>query len=176
MTRARIVARALCAMALVVAACGRGSRAPREPQPAPTPGPAPAPAAPVPQDTAAARRAAEERARADSIHADSVRADSVRADSVRADSVRVDSLRQDSLRRAAPPPTPPGPRGRPRQERRCQLEFPNTPSTRAQTVRDPSTGRMNTFVGGGVVGRCVGQDVTLYADSAELYDTIKPRL
>jgi lipopolysaccharide export system protein LptA len=29
------------------------------------------------------------------------------------------------------------------------------------------------FVGGGVVAKCVGQDVTLYADSAELYDTIK---
>ena len=42
-----------------------------------------------------------------------------------------------------------------------------------KSVRDPSTGRSNTFVGGGVVAKCIGQDVTLYADSAELYDTIK---
>ena len=155
----RSIARGLCAIVLGIAACGRGARGPREPQPTP------APAAPAPQDTAVARAAAEAQARADSV----------RRDSIRADSVRVDSLRQDSLRlaRGPAPPTPPGPRGRPRQERRCQLEFPNTPSTRFQTVRDPSTGRMNTFVGGGVVGRCVGQDVTIFADSAELYDTIK---
>jgi len=40
-------------------------------------------------------------------------------------------------------------------------------------VQDPATKRNNTFVGGGVVAKCRGQDVTLYADSAELYDTIK---
>jgi hypothetical protein len=151
----RVAARSLCAIVLVIAACGRGTR---EPRPAPTPG---APAAP---DTGAAARAA------------AARADSIRRDSLRADSVRIDSLRQDSIRLARQrpvPPTPAGPRGRPRQERRCQLEFPNTPATRAQSVRDPSTGRANTFVGGGVVAKCVGQDVTLYADSAELYDTIK---
>ena len=50
---------------------------------------------------------------------------------------------------------------------------PNTPETRVQIVQDPATKRNNTFVGGGVVAKCVGQDVTLYADSAELYDTIK---
>jgi len=40
-------------------------------------------------------------------------------------------------------------------------------------VTDPATKRNNTFIGGGVVAKCAGQDVTLYADSAELYDTIK---
>ena len=69
------------------------------------------------------------------------------------------------------PPAPVGRRAR--QERRCQLNFPNTPSTRFQIVQDPNTKRNNTFVGGGVVAKCAGQDVTLYADSAELYDTIK---
>ncbi|HEX6050985.1 MAG TPA: hypothetical protein VFZ21_17015 [Gemmatimonadaceae bacterium] len=156
MMRARVIARALAVVAFGVAGCGRGAR---EPQQAPVPAP---PAAP---DTAAARRLAEAQARADSI----------RRDSVRADSVRRDSLQQDSLRLAErpAPPAPPGARDRARQERRCQLEFPNTPETRAKAVRDPSTGRSNTFVGGGVVARCSGQDVTLYADSAELYDTIK---
>jgi hypothetical protein len=152
----RRFARSLCAALLVIAACGRGTREPR---------PGAIPALPTPADTAAARRAAEARARADSI----------RRDSVRADSVRADSLHRDSLLAAqkAAPPAPVGARGRPRQERRCQLDFPNTPSTRLQIVQDPATKRNNTFVGGGVVAKCAGQDITLYADSAELYDTIK---
>jgi hypothetical protein len=89
--------------------------------------------------------------------------------------MRVDSLHRDSALAAlkAAPPTPAGARGRPKQERRCQLDFPNTPTTRLQIVQDPATKRNNTFVGGGVVAKCIGQDVTLYADSAELYDTIK---
>ena len=152
-----ISARSLGLVALAfAAACGRGTRTPR--------GPA-VPATPTPVDTAAARRDVEARARADSI----------RADSVRMDSIRVDSLRKDSLKLAQnpAPPTPAGPKGRPRQERRCQLNFTNTPSTRSQFVKDAASGRYNTFVGGGVVAKCEGQDVTLYADSAELYDTIK---
>ena len=155
--RSRIVARALGVTALAIAiACGRASRAPR--------GPA-GPATPQPADTAAVRRAAEARAHADSV----------RADSIRADSVRLDSLRQDSLRLAKnpPPPQPAGARGRPRQERRCQLNFTNTPTTRPFLVKDAATNRYNTFIGGGIVAKCAGQDVTLYADSAEFYDTIK---
>lgn len=149
-------ARSLGACLLLVAACGRGSRGPN---------PSAIPSLPVPADTAAARRAADAKARADSLHADSVRVDSLRAD----------SLHRDSLLAAqkAAPPTPPGARGRPRQERRCQLDFPNTPSTRFYVVQDPNTKRNNSFIGGGVVAKCIGQDVTLYADSAELYDTIK---
>ena len=123
------------------------------------------PAQPAAPDTGAARRAAEAQARADSIKRDALRADSLRADSLRRDSVQ-------AAQKAAPP-TPVGARGRQRQERRCQLDFPNTRSTRLQVVQDPNTKRNNTFVGGGVVAKCAGQDVTLYADSAELYDTIK---
>lgn len=154
MMRVRVIAHALAVVAVAVAGCGRSAR---------EPGQAPVPATPAAPDTAAARRLAE------------ARADSIRRDSVLADSVRRDSLQRDSVRLAeqAAPPAPPGTRGRTRQERRCQLEFPNTPQTRMKAVRDPSTGRSNTFVGGGVVARCIGQDVTLYADSAELYDTIK---
>lgn len=153
MTRRSVVlARSLCAVALVIAACGRGTRAPRQ---------GAVPSLPPAVDTAAARRAA--------------RADSIRRDSVHADSVRADSLAKDSIlaRQKAAPPPPAGARGRPKQERRCQLDFPNTPSTRFQVVQDPATKRNNTFVGGGVVAKCHGQDVTLVADSAELYDTIK---
>ena len=147
-------ARSLCATLLLIAACGRGSREPR---------PGAVPALPSPADTAAASRVA--RARADSIRRDSLRADSIRADSI---------ARSRGLAGAKPAPPPPaGARGRPKQERRCQLDFPNTPTTRVLIVQDPATKRNNTFVGGGVVAKCAGQDVTLYADSAELYDTIK---
>jgi lipopolysaccharide export system protein LptA len=147
-------ARSLCATLLFIAACGRGSREPR---------PSAVPALPPVADTGAARRAAE-RARADSVTRDSLRADSLRADSVA----------RSAAQAAKPaPPTPAGARGRPKQERRCQLDFPNTPTTRVLIVQDPATKRNNTFVGGGVVAKCAGQDVTLYADSAELYDTIK---
>ena len=150
--RPAVVLRSLCAVLLIVVACGKGTRAPRVAVPPPTPA----------VDTASARLA---RAQADSIL----------RDSLRADSIRVDSLHRDSTRAAlnAAPPAPAGPRGRPKQERRCQLNFPNTPETRVQIVQDPATKRNNTFVGGGVVAKCAGQDVTLYADSAELYDTIK---
>ena len=150
--RLSVVARALGAAALLLAACGRGAREPR---------PSAVPALPPPVDTAAARRAAK--------------ADSARRDSLHADSVRADSLARDSVlaRQKAAPPPPAGAAGRAKQERRCQLEFPNTPTTRFQVVQDPATKRNNTFVGGGVVAKCTGQDITLYADSAELYDTIK---
>jgi hypothetical protein len=57
--------------------------------------------------------------------------------------------------------------------KRCNLEFPNTEFTRSQTIKDPVSGRYNTFLGGGVVGRCIGQDITVVADSAELYDSIR---
>jgi lipopolysaccharide export system protein LptA len=124
------------------------------------------PALPPRVDTAAARPPAVP---------DTTRRDSLRADSLAVTPTRADSLARDSLlaRKPAAPPTPAGPRSRPKQERRCQLDFPNTSETRVQIVQDPATKRNNTFVGGGVVAKCVGQDVTLYADSAELYDTIK---
>ena len=152
MRRSRRLASALGAL-LVAGACGRAPR------------PSALPPLPPRADTAAARRAAAELARADSIRRDSLHADSVVADSLARDSVLA--------RQKAAPPAPAGPKGRPKQERRCQLDFPNTPSTRFQVVQDPATKRNNTFVGGGVVAKCAGQDVTLYADSAELYDTIK---
>ena len=156
--RLRSLAFSLCTVVLTVTACGGGSRGPSRV-------PGARPAQPGAEDTASARRTAEARARADSL----------RLDSLRTDSLRADSLHRDSLAAAQKnvPPAPGGARGRPRQERRCQLDFPNTRSTRLQIVQDPNTKRNNTFVGGGVVAKCVGQDVTLYADSAELYDTIK---
>jgi len=150
------VRRSLCAVVLALAACGRGSR---EPQPSAVPALPPRP------DTAAARPPAV---------SDSARREAARADSQAVAKQRADSLARDTvLARKGVPPTPAGAGGRPKQERRCQLDFPNTPETRVYSVQDPATKRNNLFVGGGVVAKCVGQDITLYADSAELYDTIK---
>lgn len=51
---------------------------------------------------------------------------------------------------------------------RCDLVFDNTPNTRLTYNRLPS-GSENLFIGGGVLGRCRGQEITLRSDSAEYY-------
>ena len=53
---------------------------------------------------------------------------------------------------------------------RCKLEFTNTPSTRLRSVQ-VTGGRYESFIGGGVVAHCIGQDVTLTSDSAEFSET-----
>jgi hypothetical protein len=52
---------------------------------------------------------------------------------------------------------------------RCLLEFRNTATTRFSTQRIPDTDQVNSFIGGGIVAFCSGQDVTLRSDSAEYY-------
>jgi hypothetical protein len=49
------------------------------------------------------------------------------------------------------------------------MDFENRPDTRIYIVVDPTTNRRSMFVGGGVVGRCRGQDIRIVADSAESY-------
>jgi hypothetical protein len=49
---------------------------------------------------------------------------------------------------------------------RCDFVFPNTPATRATIVRLPNDQR-RTYLGGGVVAHCAGQNNRLVADSAE---------
>jgi hypothetical protein len=51
---------------------------------------------------------------------------------------------------------------------RCVIDFEGAGATRLLSVKLPS-GNRNTYVGGGFVGRCHGQDVTLRSDSAEYY-------
>ena len=53
--------------------------------------------------------------------------------------------------------------------RSCDMEFPNTPNTRA-TISQLPGGITNTFSGGGIVARCIGQGNLLTADSAEYYE------
>jgi hypothetical protein len=54
--------------------------------------------------------------------------------------------------------------------RNCNLEFPNTPSTRLN-LQKLESGKYNTYSGGGIVAHCIGQGNTLRADSAEYYET-----
>ena len=53
---------------------------------------------------------------------------------------------------------------------RCIIEFQGAPNgtTRSNSVQLPS-GKYNVYVGGGFVGNCQGQPVTLRSDSAEYY-------
>jgi hypothetical protein len=53
---------------------------------------------------------------------------------------------------------------------KCIIEFQGsqTGTTRSNFLKLPS-GKYNTYVGGGFVGNCQGQDVTLRSDSAEYY-------
>ncbi len=54
--------------------------------------------------------------------------------------------------------------------RNCDLVFTNTPATGLNLVKDPTTGKYNTYFGRGVVWHCDGQNNLLTADSAEYYE------
>lgn len=54
------------------------------------------------------------------------------------------------------------------QQRTCDIEFTNTPSTTYDSYLLPS-GQRNSFFGGGVVAVCRRDDMTIRADSAEVY-------
>ena len=52
--------------------------------------------------------------------------------------------------------------------RTCELEFPNTDTTRAVSLK-LADGKYNSYFGGGVFAKCIGSDQRLVADSAEHY-------
>lgn len=54
--------------------------------------------------------------------------------------------------------------------RSCDLEFPTGTNTRANVVTD-AAGKRITYLGGGIVARCIGQGNRLTADSAEQYES-----
>jgi ribosomal protein S11/lipopolysaccharide export system protein LptA len=128
---------------IAVASCGRSGQRPRA-----------ATGTPAAADTAAERLAREA-------------ADRVREDSIKA-----------SLAAPTPPPVasaPSAPTTPPvaataAPERRCVLDLLNTDSTRAQRIQDPTTKKYFTYIGGGLVGHCRGQDIDIRADSAESYE------
>lgn len=109
--------------------------------------------------------------------------DSLRADVARPDTARpagidsaaaADSLAraaEDSARAAAKAAPPAEPPPKPRRDdaatRECLLDFSDSPpESRLTYVRFPD-GTANTYVGGGFVGHCQGEQNTIRADSAE---------
>ena len=115
--------------------------------------------------------------RPDSVRSDSVRAESLsvataaaRKDSVAArDSVDRDRIRRDSLAAAAKRPAKkPAAAGT---SRNCVLDFADSPpETRLLYTRLPDS-TANTFIGGGFVGRCQGENNRISADSAEQFES-----
>ena len=102
---------------------------------------------------------------------DSAARDSI-ADSARAiappDSAARDSIARDSVARADSVARPAGPR-RP-STRECVLDFSENPPEARMTTSLVGEGVRNTFMGGGVVARCQGDQQVIRADSAEQYE------
>ena len=71
-------------------------------------------------------------------------------------------LPTDSTRAATPETRPPEKAGE-----RCILDVDGD---RSQFIKDPISQKYTTYMGGGVVGRCRGQGITITADSAESYE------
>lgn len=133
---------------LTLAASGACARAPRSPVVTPPP------AAPV--DTQMQRLLAEQRVRTVE--------DSIRRALAAPEAPPVEAPPQPPASSGGTQPDPARP------ERRCILDILNTPETRAQRIQDPVTKKYFTYVGGGVVGQCRGQAITIEADSAESYE------
>jgi hypothetical protein len=135
-------------------------------------------AAPVtPAVPAALDSAVPSSARADSIRADSVRADSLvgakkaaATDSAAiTDSVARETARRDSV--AAAKKRPAKKAASSATTRNCVLDFADSPpETRLLYTRLPDS-TANTFIGGGFVGRCQGENNRISADSAEQFES-----
>lgn len=158
-------------------ACLRGGAPKGAPErPAPPPGQALRDTAAAAGEKRAPARAAGDSVRADSLRAGGAKADSVRTDSLRTDSLRLDSLRLDSLRldslrldslKADSARRPPR---KPRAATRdCILDFDESPPETRLVYSRISETVANTFIGGGFVGHCQGENNRLRADSAEQF-------
>ncbi len=145
--------------------------APGQPQPgavAVTPpkdsaGQAPIPRADSTPRTPPLRTDAPARPGIDSAH----RADSIAratAEAVRAQSVRDSIARSDSLARVAAAKKKAKPATRP-----CVLDFADSPPETRLLYSRVTDSISNTFIGGGFVGRCQGENNRIRADSAEQF-------
>ena len=65
---------------------------------------------------------------------------------------------------------PPRPAGETAPGQRCILDVVGNDESRAQLVKNPTTQKYVSYVGGGITGRCRRQDITITADSAETYE------
>ena len=90
------------------------------------------------------------------------------------DKAREDSIAAAGVTPATPPAAPVTPLPTKKTEpaapeRRCTLDLTNKQDTRVQFVTD-ATGKRFTYLGGGIVGNCRGQNIHITADSAESYE------
>ncbi len=156
---------AVVAAVAAIASCRGAARSAPSPSASATP-PGAAPAGP-PAVLPTGRDAA---LRADSLRADSLAAAAAR-DSValraaaRKDSITRDSLVKDSVAKAkAKPARKPKPA-----TRDCVLDFADSPPETRLLYSRMNDSISNTFIGGGFVGRCQGENNRLRADSAEQF-------
>jgi hypothetical protein len=126
------------------------------------------------------------RTRADSVRTDSLRTDSLRTDSLRRDSVRA-SLRADSATRVKPAvkdsaaardsvmrvaaKKPPKKAVAAPASRNCILDFADSPPETRMLYSQMPDSTANTFIGGGFIGRCQGENNRISADSAEQFES-----
>ncbi|MEP7347502.1 MAG: hypothetical protein ABI877_19695, partial [Gemmatimonadaceae bacterium] len=106
-------------------------------------------------------------AQADSARAVATADSLIRVDRERLDIAARATAARDSAKAAAPPNAKPV---ADKPAERCVMDMLNTPETRSQSVRDPTSGKYFTYVGGGVHGKCRSQDITVTSDSLESYD------
>ncbi len=106
------------------------------------------------------------RAARDSAARDSI-SDSARVVSLR-DSTARDSMARDSVSRADS--TARRPPARRRSSRECVLDFSESPPESRLLSSLVGEGVRNTYIGGGVVARCQGDQQVIRADSAEQYE------
>ena len=157
-----------------VAGCRSGGRFARRAAAPPTPT-----AANVPADSAAIIASRRQAARTDSLLAESLsvaakggvkggaKDTSANVTAMR-DSLAGKTTRRDSLapggQRAAKKPAAPA-------TRNCVLDFADSPpETRLLYMRLPDS-TANTFIGGGFIGRCQGENNRISADSAEQFES-----
>ena len=131
-----------------------------KPRVADTAGKAAAPVVTPVADPTARKSAADSVAAADSVR----RADSVKVATAKADSLKADSARADSAARRKTPPRKATPASRP-----CVLDMVESPPETRLLYSRISETVSNTFIGGGFVGRCQGENNRLRADSAEQF-------
>ncbi len=158
----------------LVAGCRSGGRSARRAASPPTPT-----GANIPADSAAIIASRRQAARTDSLLAESLSVaakggvkggakDTSANVTARRDSLAGKTTRRDSLasgdKRAAKKPAAPA-------TRNCVLDFSDSPpETRLLYMRLPDS-TANTFIGGGFIGRCQGENNRISADSAEQFES-----
>ena len=116
------------------------------------------------------RDSATDTAHRDSVASEPARRDSVLRDTTARDTVASGGVRKDSTTEAPKGRKPPAPKRKATPATRdCVLDFAESPPETRLLYSRVSEGVANTFIGGGFVGNCQGENNRLRADSAEQF-------